>query len=56
MTQRYDEDAWKEFWDVVGSCKDILMDRDDEDDWRLTDGCMSVHCEFFVQYQCLNFV
>jgi hypothetical protein len=50
VTQSYDEGAWKEFWDVVSSCSGILMDRDDEEDWRLTDGSICVHCKFFVHY------
>ena len=47
MTQRYDELAWKEFWEVVNACNDYsIMDDDDKnDDWRLSNGNIAVHCK-----------
>ena len=47
MTQKYDEEAWKEFWEIANGCSE-LMDNVECDDWRSSDGSIDVHCRLLL--------
>ena len=58
VTEGYDAVAWQEFWAAVkrrenDSGVSMEEDEDDDVDWRLTNGSISIHCECLGQYHIL---